>query len=423
MDIRRLLLGALVVLGLSMLVNADTCSSVTITTSTSSSTLTTGTSATISSTTTASSSSCTADIRLVSTGQSTGASLSVSDPAAGYHQGVTVSTSGTTKTFTVTAGTADSYNYYVTAGSSQSTAQSLTFVSPSTLTVSGTPASVTTNQSGNSFTLTITLTNAQASDITTSYALSYSGTYFTIAGDPTSSSSTIVSASSSRVLQWTVTLASSWSGTQNIAFQLGSNDNAFTTAVTYPSATATPTATPGSPGTQGNPPPGQGTPTPTPPPAGTPTPTPRPTPTLRSVPEQTPTPAPTPAPTVNEQQRAQAQINDLRDLIKQGKEKGIDTAQAETALKKAEAEYTQGKYGQALQTASNAKIALQQKLSEEEVLPFVGAQSRSNVFLFIVITALVLLGLLGYYKLTARQKVGSTKEFDFKIRKEEKSKK
>lgn len=213
---------------------ADSITSVT--TSSSVSTATTGTNVAITSVSSADSGTVTATrIEIVSSGSGTGGSLTISDPSAGYYSSVPVSSSGTSKTFTVTAGTADTYTYSVRAtysgGSKSSTDAILEFVNPSALTVSGSP-STTTKALSESFTLSISIQNSQSSAITSSYSLSYDSTYFTVTGDPTSSSSTTINAGTTTTLQWTVTEAAAYSGSKTITFALGDNLNAFTTTVT-----------------------------------------------------------------------------------------------------------------------------------------------------------------------------------------------
>lgn len=197
-----------------------------VTTSLSTTRATTGTSvtATVSVTATGSES---GSIQLVCTPSGT----SISDPASGSYQGVSLSTSPVSKTFTFTAGTANTYSCTGQSGGVSSTASTIVFVNPSALTISGTPSSKTVNASG-TFTLSITIQNSQSDAVTTSYALTCSP--HSCSGDPTSDTIT-VSGSSSTTLTWTVTAGSS-SGT--IKFKLGDNSNAFSSSVTVPAAAA-----------------------------------------------------------------------------------------------------------------------------------------------------------------------------------------
>ncbi|MBS3056218.1 MAG: PGF-pre-PGF domain-containing protein [Candidatus Aenigmarchaeota archaeon] len=220
-----------------------------VTASASVSTATTGTNFQITSVLTAGSSETTANqIQLISTGSNNGGSFTVNDPSIGYYSNTAVSTSGTTKTFTATAGIADTYTYYITAtysgGSKSSTSQVIEFINPAALTISGTPSSAGSKSSGQSYTLSISIQNPTSSNVVTAYSLSCpSGT--TCTGDPTSSTGTTITAGTSKSLQWTVTIDSDFSGTKNVVFTLGDNTDAFTSSI---SGTATTTTTASSPG-------------------------------------------------------------------------------------------------------------------------------------------------------------------------------
>ena len=152
------------------------------------------------------------------------------DPESGYSI-----MSSTSKTYTFTPGTAQSYsNCKVSDGGTQSSSSfPINVVTPSTLTVSGSPSS-TTNSSGDTFPLSISITNPTASSITTSYSLNCPSGY-TCSGDQSSDTITIL-AGLTTTLQWTVTVGSS---SADITFQLGSNSNAFISSVTVPSITTT----------------------------------------------------------------------------------------------------------------------------------------------------------------------------------------
>lgn len=203
-----------------------------VTAEASSSSVTTGTSVTVTSTVTATESETTS-IQLVSSPSG----ITISDPASGSYSSVAVSTTPVTKTFTITAGSADTYSYYAMAGSTQSTAKTIVFSDPSILTITGDSSSVS-KTSGQTFTLSITLTNSQSSAITSSYLLNLPSGY-SASGDPQTSSGTIFAVGTT-TLSWTITAGSS-SGT--ITFQLGSNTNAFSKSVTIPSSSTTITTT------------------------------------------------------------------------------------------------------------------------------------------------------------------------------------
>lgn len=244
-----LLLAAPAVLAESCSITADASSSVTK--------ATTGTNVQVTSTLTASGSqegsTCTAtQVQLLSSGSNTGSQFVVSDPPSPYYYtGVAVSSSGTTKTFTASAGTADVYSFYVqttySGGSSSSTPQVIEFIDPSVLTVTGSPSST----SAGSFTFSVSVKAPANTSIATSYALSYDSSYFSASGDPTSQSSVSISAGATKAYQWSVSRSACFSGTKQVKFQLGDNPNAFVVTVTGPgcstdntvssSTTATPT--------------------------------------------------------------------------------------------------------------------------------------------------------------------------------------
>jgi len=190
---------------------------------------TTGTNVVVTVSVTASQSETT-DLRLITSPSG----ITISDPPTGYYSSVSVSTSPTTKTFTITAGVEGTYTYYAQAGTTQSTAKTIVFVSPSSLTVSGSPTSVT-KYVGQGFTLTITITNPQANAITTSYSLNLPSGW-TASGDKTSDTITM-NPGTTTTLRWTITVSTS--GSKTITFQLGNNVNAFSVSVTGISTTTT----------------------------------------------------------------------------------------------------------------------------------------------------------------------------------------
>jgi len=152
------------------------------------------------------------------------------NPEGGYSV-----SSSTTKTYTFTPASVATYtNCKVSDGGTQSSSTtSINVIAPSTLTISGSPSS-TTKSAGNTFTLTVSISNPQTSAITTSYSLSLPSGY-SASGDQTSNTITL-SASSTTTLSWTVTVGSS-AGT--ITLQVGSNSNAFSCSVAFPSTTTT----------------------------------------------------------------------------------------------------------------------------------------------------------------------------------------
>ncbi len=160
--------------------------------------------------------------------------FSVSDPSGGSYSGVTVTTSGVTKTFTFTAGSAGTYGYKVTdtwsGGSKSSTAATLEFLEPSALTVTADPSSATKSQ-GASFGLTISVQNPQVTNVLTSYSLNIPS-QFSISGDPTSSSGTTINGGTTKTFTWTLSLNTCYTGTKDITFALGGNTAAATITIT-----------------------------------------------------------------------------------------------------------------------------------------------------------------------------------------------
>ena len=352
------------VLALIPLAFADSCTSLTITTSTPSSTLTTGTSAVVSTTLTASSSSCTTNVNLVSTGQSSGGSLTVSDPATGSYSGATISTGGTSKSFTVSSGTADTYDYYVTGGTSQSTADSLTYIASSTLTIdaSSGPSSVTNTSQNESFTLYIVLNNPQGSDVTTSYVLNYDSAKVSISGDSASGTSTIP-ATSSAAFTYVVNITTASTSAFSITFDVGDTADAYTVSVTPEAvATATPTAAPA-----GNTGPGGsmgGAQPVTPPAAASIAPSataPAATVSAPATPSTPPTSSIAPA---NAEARAAVDASDYsRQLLDKANAAGIDVSDIEARILTANELIQQGKYSEAQALLNEANSALESRLT------------------------------------------------------------
>src|SRR3989338_849907 len=211
-------------------------------TSLSASSATTGTSVVLTATSTASSEDVSnTQIQIIK--DSGPGDFSVSDPSGGSYT-TTVTTSGTSKTFTFTAGSAGTYTYYVndvySDGSKASTTETMEFVAPSSLSVSGSASAVTVAQ-GQSTSLTVNVQNSQASNILTSYSLTYATSNLSITGDPTSSSGTTVNAGTTKSLAWTITHSSCFTGTKTVVFALGDNTNAHTLTITGNSSCTTTT--------------------------------------------------------------------------------------------------------------------------------------------------------------------------------------
>ncbi len=186
-----------------------------VSTSTSVTSATTGTDVTITVTTTGSS--CTVStLVLVSS-----PSLTVNDPASGQYAGFSA---GSTKSFAATAGTTGTYTYYsrgtTSAGSVDSTSQTLQFISPSDMTVSATPSS-TTIAHNQMFNLTVDISSSQSSDVLTSYALNLPSGLTRNSGDPASASGTTISASSTKTLSFEIKHSTCFTGSKAITFDLG----------------------------------------------------------------------------------------------------------------------------------------------------------------------------------------------------------
>jgi PGF-pre-PGF domain-containing protein len=239
-----------------------TASVSTVTTSASASTVTTGTNVVLTSISTADTDTVSnVQIRLVKdsgsgSGGCTGSSdFLISDPASPYYYTTSVSTSGTTKTFTFTVGTCGTYTYYVSdswsGGSKSSTPETIEFIAPTALQVQSSDSSKQLYEQ-QSFNLTIDVTNSQASQVTSSYSFTVpSG--LSASGDPTSGSMTI-NPSSTTSLTWSIRHSTCFTGSKAVTFQLGDNTNASYTVIsgnssctsTVNTSTTTTSSSPGS---------------------------------------------------------------------------------------------------------------------------------------------------------------------------------
>ena len=202
-----------------------------VTGSASANTITTGTDFSISVTPASSSSDCSVSTLTLS-GSPT--SYTISDPPTSQSNQYSGFTAGTTKTFTVSAGSAGTYTFSPTAttsaGSMSGSGIIVSAIDPSTLTTSASPSAAQLNLS-QSLTLIISVTGSSAADVTTSYSLSVpSG--LTATGDPTTSSAQSVTANSTTSLTWTINHTTCYTGGKTITFGLGSNTNAIGVTVT-----------------------------------------------------------------------------------------------------------------------------------------------------------------------------------------------
>lgn len=223
------------IFGILLLSQVAFASVSTVSTSMSASRATTGTSVTGTVTVTATSSESGA-VQLVCTPSG----VTISDPSSGSYQGVSLSTSPTSKTFTFSAGTANTYTCQGQSGGVTGDS-TIVFVDPSALTVTGTPTSKSVGASGETFTLSVNIQNSQSDAIATSYKLTCPSGY-SASGDSScaGTKTETVSAGTTKALTWTVTTGSS-SGT--ITLSVGDNSNAFSSSVTVPAATTATTDT------------------------------------------------------------------------------------------------------------------------------------------------------------------------------------
>ncbi len=202
-----------------------------VTGSASANTITTGTDFSISVTPASSSSDCSVSTLTLS-GSPT--SYTISDPPSSQSNQYSGFTAGTTKTFTVSVGSAGTYTFTPTAttsaGSMSGTGIIVSSIDPSTLTTSASPSAAQLNRS-QSLTLIISITGSSSADVTTSYSLNVpSG--LNASGDPTTSSAQSVTANSTTSLTWTINHTTCYTGGKTITFGLGSNTNAVGITVT-----------------------------------------------------------------------------------------------------------------------------------------------------------------------------------------------
>ncbi len=222
----KILTIAFFLLCFAFLAFAQSCSVTSVSASSSTTRATTGTSATI--TASYSGSSCTSETMYVLSSGDSG-SLTVSDPSAGYYSGVS---SGSSKTFVVTASTAGTYQYWSTVSSSESTKSSVVFVAPSVITISGSPSSAALTDSGQSVKLNITLSNPGAA-VDTSYRL-VTSSGLSVSGDPANTVTALsFTAGSSTTLQWTLSSSACFSGSKTATLELGSDTNVYASTITY----------------------------------------------------------------------------------------------------------------------------------------------------------------------------------------------
>lgn len=238
---------------LSSISMAQSTSVSSVTTTSSVVSATTGTSVVITSTATASGGDVSnTQLQLVrvsgnGSGSCTGSSdFSISDPGSPYTYTTTVSTSGTTKSFTFTVGNCGTYTYHVTAtwsgGSKSSSDATIEFINPTSLTVTATPTTAQANVS-QTVSSSIDIQNSQDSDVTTSYTLNLPTGITRSSGDAASSTSLTITAGTTQTLSWVLQHGTCFTGDKSVTLDLGSQTSAATLTVTGNSSCATSSTT------------------------------------------------------------------------------------------------------------------------------------------------------------------------------------
>ena len=170
------------------------------------------------------------------TGSCTGSSdFSISDPGSPYTYTTTVSTSGTTKSFTFTVGNCGTYTYHVTAtwsgGSKSSSDATIEFIDPTSMTVTAIPSTRQANLS-QTFDFSVDVQNSQDSDVTTSYTLNMPTEITRSSGDDASSTATTIVAGTTQTLSWVLKHNSCFSGDKSVTLDIGDQTSAATLTVT-----------------------------------------------------------------------------------------------------------------------------------------------------------------------------------------------
>ncbi len=227
---------AISIFGILLLSQVAFASVSTVSTSMSTSRATTGTSVTSTVTVTATGSES-GSVQLVCTPSG----VTISDPSSGSYQGVSLSSTPKSNTFTMAAGTSNTYTCQGQSGGMTGDA-TIVFVDPSSLTVTGTPSSKSGAKSS-TFSLAANIQNSQSNAITTSYSLSgCGGSPHTCTGDSTSGTVT-VAAGTTTALTWTVTIGGT-SSASTLTLSLGDNSNALSSSVTCTDCATSTTPTP-----------------------------------------------------------------------------------------------------------------------------------------------------------------------------------
>ncbi len=250
---KNIILMALAVVLLSSISMAQSNSVSSVTTTSSAVSATTGTNVVITATATASGGDVSnTQLQLIKvsgngSGSCTGSSdFSVSDPGSPYTYTTTVSTSGTTKSFTFTVGNCGTYTYHVTAtwsgGSKSSSDATIEFINPTSMTVTATPTTRQVNLS-QTFSASMDIQNSQDSDVTTSYTLNLPTEITRSSGDDASSTSFTITAGTTQTLTWTLQHSTCFTGDKSVTLDLGSQTSAATLTVTGNSSCATTSST------------------------------------------------------------------------------------------------------------------------------------------------------------------------------------
>ena len=196
--------------------------------------LTTGTSRSVTVTVTSNTGSSVTLTSLSLVGTSPSGCLTTSDPSSGSYTQASASTSGTSYSFSVTSGTSGSCTFQAQAVESSSTTSSadstLTFISPSSLTVDLVTDPAGSKTSGASYFYVLNVTNPLASAVATDYTLTLPSGTTKSSGDAATGT---LSLAAGELTQLNFTLASTSAGT--ISFALG-DTTADSAAITIASS-------------------------------------------------------------------------------------------------------------------------------------------------------------------------------------------
>lgn len=172
----------------------------------------------------------------------------VTDSGASQYESVSITTSGVTKTFYMSASAAGSYGFYIKAtnaqgGGAQTTTNYIQYVDPESLTMSLTDDPTGTYDAGDAVGIAVSITNQLASTQTRNLTLWFSsgGSSFTVSGDTQTQTLSLAGSTTQQII-WNVTLTG-LSGTQYAYIRLGDSTQAATITFTETPATTTSTTT------------------------------------------------------------------------------------------------------------------------------------------------------------------------------------